>query len=599
MKFQEFAKLLQELENLSSRNEMVVVLAEFLQKLSEEEIQPVMYMMKGRIVPGFIPIEFNFSTKLLLKALEKGFDNSMDELNKELASLGDIGSVAEVVSTSAKTPKSGLKIQEVYERLMELANLEGTGSQEAKQQVFVELTKALDPISTKYVARIITGKMRLGMSDKTVLDALSWVLTGDKSKRELLDMAYGVRSDLGLIAKLVLAGKEKKLESLKVQPGIPVASKLVEREKSPEAVFERLGECLSQPKYDGLRTQIHFSKKGFDAVGSSKQKQNGNHMMDLGVQAQNNVRIFSRNMEPLTDMFPDIVEEMSKYDVDSAVLDAEAIGYDPKTGKFFPFQETIKRKRKYGVGKKAKQVPVKVFVFDILQINGKDVTTEHIQERIKILDKLVKENGSSIIVKSETDLIKSAKGLESGLKEALDDGLEGIIAKDVQSQYVPGTRNYDWIKLKANIYDDLVDSIDCVVLGYYYGEGARAKFGAGAFLVGVYNKKKDRFESIAKVGSGIKDDELKGYVEQVDALRVDELPKNVKIKKELMPDVLCRPEIVVVVDADEISKSKLHTAGAKKDGRGFSLRFPRLKEWGRVDKEAEGVTSVEEIAGMR
>lgn len=575
---------------------MTEVLAKLLKELKPTEVKSAMYLLQGRIMPKFIPLEFNFSTKLLARNLSSGFNVDLDEVNKKLAKLGDIGLVAESIVEGRKTKVEGnITITEVYEALLELAQLEGTGSQEAKGQMFIGLAKGLDPVSLRYVARIITGKMRLGLSDKTVLDALSWSIAGDKSLRKQVERAYGVRSDLGVISELVLTRGVKALDRLKLEVGTPLASKLVEREGSVEATFKRLGVCFVQAKYDGLRTQIHYSDKGFKDKPRNLPTNLG---FEFEEKQDEKVRIFSRNMEPLTAMFPDIAEAVSKLGVKSVVLDAEAIGYDSKTGKFFPFQETIQRKRKYGVGKKVSQIPIKVFVFDILTLNGKDLTQEKLESRIAVLKKLLSDKlakKQSVLVFSESVLIKDEKTMEKIFRRDLKLGLEGIIAKDRDSTYDPGTRNYDWIKLKANIHDELVDTIDCVVLGYYHGRGARAKFGAGAFLVGVYNKKKDQFESIAKVGTGIKDEDWEGYVDQIKKIQINKLADNVVISKELMPDVLCRPEIVVVVAADEITKSKGHTAGRGKDGRGFSLRFPRLKEWGRVDKKPEQVTSVEEI----
>lgn len=617
MQFSQFAEKLKELEKISSRNDMTEVISGMLSDLrveNGEEVRPIMYMLTGRIVPIFIPLEFNFSTKLLIRALGKGAGVDGKELESDFGELGDLGLVAEAWHEKLDGKDLGLGIKDVYERLMEFAVVEGKGSQDEKIKLYLDLIRSVDAVSAGYISRIITGKLRLGFSGKTILDALSWSVSGDKSHREKIERAYGVYADFGLIAELVLAKDFDGLAALKVEAGIPVVSKLVQRESSVEKVFERIPKSIIQYKYDGMRTQIHFSKKGFNQVIKKKKAESSQAMFgfaDSSASEKENeeVRIFSRNLEPLTDMFPDIVKVLADLEdegISSAVFDAEAIGVDPKTGKFIPFQETMKRKRKYEVGKTAGDIPVKVYIFDLLFLNGEDLTQLPFEDRLSRLTKLFKKKflkKQNVLVVSDSPIIDSFEEMDGMFKDALDKGLEGLIVKDPESVYAPGTRNYDWIKLKANIDSGLIDTVDCVVLGYYYGKGSRAKFGAGAFLVGVYNKEKDRFESIAKVGSGIKEDEWGKFIADMDALKVDKLPENVSVRKELVPDVICKPEIVVVVDADEITKSKLHSAGAddKEDGNnvaGYSLRFPRLKEWGRIDKNPEDVTSVEEISGI-
>ncbi|MBD3280961.1 ATP-dependent DNA ligase [Candidatus Dojkabacteria bacterium] len=605
MKFYNFAKILVILEQSSSRNEMTEILAGFLQALDTEEVRPVMYMLTGRIAPKFIPLEFNFSTKLLLRGLEKASDIGIGEIENLMAEKGDVGLVAEELALKQKRKVDELEIKVLFEKLTRLASLEGSGSQSAKIGQFAEIYALLDPVSIKYVSRMIVGKLRLGLNDKTILDSLSWAAFGDKSYRKQLDYSYGVRADIGDIGELVLEKRLEELEALAIEPGTPVSSKLVERDKSVEAVFERIPKSIIQPKYDGLRLQIHYSKSGFEdemqLVAEASTIQFNLGQIDSAKDSK--VRIFSRNMEPLTDMFPDVVAEIEgKADrlPEAFVLDAEAIGYDPDTGKYTPFQETIKRKRKYGVKEKSESVPVKVHVFDILYTDKEDISQKAFSDRLEQLEKL--SNGpfgnSNILEASESLKIDSLEEMEKVFVDYLGEGLEGVIVKDPESKYLPGTRNFDWIKLKANINSKLVDTIDAVVLGYYYGTGARAKHGIGAFLVGVYNEELDRFESIAKVGSGIKDDEWEQIVKDLEEVEANKLSENVEIKKELMPDVLVEPKIVVVVEADEITKSKLHTAGQDKKGVGYSLRFPRLKEWNRQDKDPEQISNVSEIASL-
>ncbi len=596
MLFSEFAKLLQKLENTPSRNEMVKLMADFLKLLKPEEVAPAMYMLKGRVSPGFVPLEFNFSTNLLIKAISEGFKRDLSEIKMQNANLGDIGLVLETIVDKSS---SDVSLLSVYEHLVAIAQVEGKGAQKIKSKMFVEIVKNLDKVSSKFVCRIVVGGLRIGMSDKTILEALSWVSSGDKSLKKEIEKAFGLRSDLGEIAKIILIDGVSGLESITIRPGVPVASKLVQREKSSRSALERMEVALVQPKYDGLRLQAHFDNDGFD----NNMNRFSGDLLNLGFEFKEDqiekVRLFSRNMESLTEMFPDVVSEISKLGVDSIVLDCEAIGVDPKTGSFISFQETVKRKRKYDIKAKSEDTPIKVFVFDILYLNSKDVSQLKLSERMGLLEELFKKDQfrkSAIFEFSKTEVFDDFKKLESTFRGYLKEGLEGVIIKDPNSKYLPGTRNYDWIKIKANTYSELVDDIDCVILGYYKGRGARAKFGVGAFLVGVYNQNTEKFESVAKVGSGVKDDEWERFAKEVDKIKVEKLPQNVSLDKSLMPDVICEPQIVVVVNADEISKSKVHSAGRDDSGQGYSLRFPRLKEWRRMDKSPVDITTVEEIS---
>lgn len=591
MQFQKFAEFLSKIEQTSGRNEMMESLAQFLVELSAEEIAPVMYLMQGRLLPNYVGLEFNFSQKLGQRAIVDAGIGSETEVNKAFADAGDLGDAVNKLKT--KDQKTSIDITTVYDELMDLAKLEGKGSQEAKIKKFGELMLELDPLSAKYVARVITGSLRLGLSDKTVLDALSWAKAGDKSLRTDLDKAYGAKADIGELAKLVLksdlSSLPQLLRNIKLEPGTPVASKLVERESSAEATFERMGTCLVQPKLDGLRCQIHLLPKE-NVLG-------------------HRVEIFSRNMESLTEMFPDIVEAAQKLPAKSAIIDSEAIGYDFENDAYLPFQQTIQRKRKYDVSEAAESIPVRSMAFDLLYIDGEDISQEKLEVRMQKLELLLENKAQNIIVPLETIQLDSADKLDAYFQEKIGAGLEGVIVKKLGTTYDPGTRNFDWIKLKANTQAEMVDTIDAVVIGYFRGQGARAKFGIGALLVALYSDDDDKFYSVAKVGTGMSDEQWKTIKSDLQPLEVSSQPESVVVDKILHPDVWVKPEIVMEIDADQITRSPGHTAArgvpAKFEeaanvgieNRGLSLRFPRMKVWKR-DKKATQATSVTELLRM-
>ncbi|MCA9383183.1 ATP-dependent DNA ligase [Candidatus Dojkabacteria bacterium] len=579
MQFNDLCEYLVKLEDLSSRNEMTEILVELFSKLEGKEIDQAIYFMQGRIAPLYEPIEFNLSIKLVLKALEAHSSNN--DIQALFKKLGDVGLVAEEVNKDSGLSK--YSITSIFEHLNEIAEIEGTNSQSAKQTLLQELAQNTSGLELKYITRIIVGKLRLGLSDKTFLDALSWYLSGDKSLRAEIERAYGVNADLGYVARLVIEGGVEAIKDIHLTPGIPVASKLVQREATPQTLFERLGDCYIQPKYDGLRLQVHYDKNG---LGEEKVS-----MSLLGAEKKT-VKMFSRNMENLTYMMPDVIEQVELLGVESIIFDSEAIGFDPSSGELVSFQETISRKRKTGIIEAAKATPLKVFAFDILHINGRDLMQTGLEERLQILKEVVDSGKSENIEFAESVLVKSAEELDAKFKEYTDAGLEGLIAKDLGTLYEPGTRNYDWIKLKVKAQKELADTVDAVVLGYYSGRGVRAKFGIGALLIGCYDNKNDKYLSLAKLGTGIKDSDWPIFKKALDEISVDALAENVEIDKQVMPDVLVRPEIVVVVEADEVTVSKVHGYVGKD---GLSLRFPRLKQFAREDKDPEQITTVEEL----
>jgi len=293
-------------------------------------------------------------------------------------------------------------------------------------------------------------------------------------------------------------------------------------------------------------------------------------------------------------MFPDLTRKLLALPVKSIICEGEAIGYDPNEGTFLPFQETVKRKRKHGIEKAVSDFPLKLFLFDLLYLNGKELLQEIHEQRRKKLEQLFKKFKSHQIFVTEEVKIKNVEELREYFANAIASGLEGLVVKRSDAIYQPGKRNFNWIKLKRQEEGQLEDTIDCVILGYYSGKGRRAAFGIGAFLVGVYLKKEDIFQTIAKIGTGLKDEGWKELKRRCDAIQVKKKPINVECAKELVPDVWVAPEIVCLVRADEISLSPLHAAGKTKKNLGFALRFPRFMGY-RLDKSSQEATHVKEI----
>ncbi len=598
MDFNEVANIFEQIEKTNSRNEVTQILADFYKKLTKEEGQIVSYMVLGRVAPFFLDSEFNYSEKSLLTLLENYSKLHLANfnINEKRIELGDIGDTVKELSEQAGFSSKKPSVEEIYDTLWGIVNIQGTGSVERKNSVVLETIQKLSPLEAKYFVRIICGQLRFGINYKTLLDVFSFVISGSKGVREELDRAYGVSADIGYIYS-VIAGKseEKAIESLKdvkLQPGIPVLPRLVERVGSFEETFDRTGTpALIQPKFDGLRCQIHkYREEDFEKREYIWKKYIQKESVGLFDMASDSVQVklFTRNLEDVTKMFPEIVESAKQVKDTSFILDSEALGF--KDGKFLPFQETMQRRRKYGVEDTSKDIPVKAMIFDVLYLNGKDLIDTDTKKRIEILEE-IKMGGSLEIC--ETKEVEDLDSLMNVFNENVEKGYEGVIAKMQTGGYLPGVRNYDWIKLKKSMMGSLVDTVDLVCVGYYHGSGRRSDLGVGAILGALYNEETDGYEAICKVGTGFSDEQLRNIKEQLAAKTVEDQPKSILCPENLKPDVWVYPEVVFTVEADEITRR----LGDENIGGGLSLRFPRLVEWDR-DKSGNDATRVRELVSM-
>ena len=564
MRFVEFAGYLDKLEATSSRLSLIETLSELFKKTPALEIEKTVYLIQGRIAPFFAPIEIGMAEKSVAASLANTFGSEKEKVITLYNKLGDMGKAAFELAKNSKG--SDIAVSDVFETLTQIAHSGGEGSVEKKQSLLSDLLKRVDAASAKHLVRIPLGNTRLGIGDPTILDALATARLGDKSNRKLLEGAYNRTSDLGLIAKTLWEKGLSAVERLAVRVGSPIRSELCERLPNPQKVIEKMKEVDVQYKYDGFRVQIH--KDG------------------------ENVRMFSRNLEEMTHMFPELIKAtLEQVKAKTVILDTEALAYNPDSEEFLPFQETTKRRRKHGIEEAAAKLPLKAFVFDVLYKDGKQLLDEPLTARMKILKETIKDDG--VLIRTENQTVKDPKTLTLLLEDAISKGLEGLVVKKLESKYEAGGRNFNWVKLKRHSDGELSDTIDCVILGYITGRGKRTAFGAGALLVGVYDKDKDEFVSISRIGTGLTDEEWREIHKRADKIRVNHKPA--RINSLIVPSVWIEPKIVIEILADEITRSPLHTAGKTETEPGFALRFPRLVSFREDDKKPEDATDVGEI----
>ena len=603
MRFKILAGFFDRIEKVSSRLKMTDLLADLFKESDSDEIARVVYLCQGQLAPAYKQIEIGFGEKFVEEAIAKAAGYDKGDVQKLFKKKGDLGLVAEELIGKKKQSSlfsAELTMEKVFRNLMKIASSEGKGSQPLKIKLLAELLNSASPVEARYLIRIPLGSLRLGAGDSTIMDGFAKNLLGEAKKekklvkevkaglkekkkekreaeferklrlrvREMIEAKYNVHSDLGSLAEKLKRHGLDGLKRISIQPGIPIRPTLAERLPSAKEIVEKLGKCAVEAKYDGFRLAVH--KDG------------------------SKVSIFSRRQENVTEMFPEIVEAVGKQiKAEDAIFEGEALAFNEETQEYYPFQVTIQRKRKYGIGKMAKEFPLTLFAFDLLYASGKNLMGLPFKERRERLGKVIGK-GKTI---SLTDAIvtDSAERMDQYFNESVEKGLEGIIAKDLGAEYIAGARKYSWIKLKRSYKGELSDTVDTVIIGFFKGKGKRTQFGLGGLLTAVYDEKSRSFKSLAKIGTGMTEEMLVELHKMLSKIKHSGKPKNVD--SVLEPDVWVEPHYVVEVNADEITKSPVHTAGKKGEKPGFALRFPRLVKI-RQDKGPREATTVKEIASM-
>jgi len=574
MLMSEIAEYLERIENTRSKLEMTDILSELFKKCKSNEIAKLVYILQGRIKPPFTGIYLGIGEKYIIDAIALASGYPKKQVGQYYKKSGDIGKTAEHFIASKKQSSLSyekLSLIHAHESLLKITEISGAGSQKIKIKKLAELFMKTSPLGARYLARFANGKLRLGVGDPTILDALSVYLAGSKSKRKSIERAYNLCSDLGYVAELVVKDPSK-IDKFKLRIFSPIRPALAERLPNANAIFAKLGPCYVDSKYDGMRMMIH--RKG------------------------DRVEIYSRRLDRITDMFPDVVRNALKLKAKEFIIDGEALAYNEKEHRYFSFQETMQRKRKYGIKEEAEKLPLNVFAFDLLYKNGRDYIDKPFRVRRKELERLIDKNNEGIKISAIT-FANSAKEIQDYFDECISQHLEGIIAKDPNAPYVTGARKFSWIKLKKSYAGEIQDTFDVAILGYYRGKGSRARFDFGGVLCGVYNPKRDMFETITKVGSGFTEEQMREFSKMLSKIRVKEKPNNVD--SNMTPDYWVEPKYVITVAADNITLSPNHTCGIKenKQGKGYALRFPRMIMLRPLkDKDAYDSTTTKEIVEM-
>ncbi|MEM0494867.1 MAG: ATP-dependent DNA ligase [Thermofilum sp.] len=575
----------EKIEETTSRIAMTDYLVALFKKTPTEMLDKVIYLTQGQLRPDFEGVELGVAEKLCLRAIAKAGGIPLSTVEELYKKLGDAGLVAETLLSKPKQSASllgflgveeqraELTVSQVYNALMRIALASGEGAQEVKVGTLSSLLSSAKPKEAKYIVRTVTGKLRLGIADMTILDALAVAFTGSKAARDVVEKAYTKHPDLGHIARLLAEKGLDAVRNIKVTVGIPVLPMLAERLADPREILAKLGgTCLAEYKYDGERVQVH--KKG------------------------DKVLLFSRRLENITHHYPDVVESMQRLKAGECIVEGEIVAYSPDTGDLLPFQELMHRRRKYDVERAMKEYPVKVYLFDAIYVDGEELIDRPLSERRKILESIVPEGDENLLL-SKSKVVSDPRELVLFFEEAVSDGCEGIMCKSLaqQSVYQMGARGWLWIKFKRDYRMEMTDTVDLVVVGAFHGRGKRA--GAyGALLMAAYDPKNDVFKTVCKVGSGFTDEDLAKLPSLLEPYRIPH--RHPRVFSKMDADVWFVPAVVLEVIGAEITLSPLHTCalGALEEGAGLAIRFPRFTGRYRLDKKPEQATTEDELVEM-
>ncbi|MDR2719784.1 MAG: ATP-dependent DNA ligase [Nitrososphaerota archaeon] len=564
------------IEATTKRLEMTDILVDLLKNTPKEDVAKIVYLTQGKLYPDFMGIEIGIAEKLAIKALVRASGRKESEILSDLQKTGDLGEAAEIQLAKKKQStffSKTLTVEHVYETFDKMAKTMGSGAVDMKLAVFAGLLSDASPKEAKYLIRTVTGNLRLGIADMTVLEALAIAYGGGKEARDPIERAYNICSDLGRVSNTLVREGLEAVRGIQVMVFEPIRPMLAERLSSPEEILEKTnGKCLAEYKYDGERIQAH--KQG------------------------NNVSLYSRRLENISSQYPDVVDLIKKQvKANEAIFEAECVAVDTDTGDLRPFQELMHRRRKYGIKNAMEQYPISLFAFDLLFVDGKDLTREPLTTRRIALEETVNKNIHLQIATQRA--VNNPKDLEDFFEQAIGEGCEGLMCKSIarDSVYQAGNRGWLWIKYKRDYKGEMTDTCDLVVVGAFHGRGKRV--GAyGALLLATYNPEKDLFETVTKCGTGFTEKDIADLYTILQNHVIAH--KHSRVLSMVDADVWFEPSVVLEVLGAEVTLSPIHMCAMDsiRKNSGFAIRFPRFTGKYRTDKNSQDATASKEIVEM-
>lgn len=527
--YMKLVEIYEKISSTASRLEKTEIIANFLKEIKEtdpEGIYDITLLLQGKIFPSWSDKEMGISTQLIIKALSKLLGENTKYIEDKLASVGDMGEITqELVENNKQVTffKVPLTVKKVVDNLRKTETISGSKSQNKKLNYILELYTSADPLEAKYITRTITEKLRIGVGEGTLVDAIAQSYDIDK---EIVDRAYMLSNDMGEVAQRASISVSE-LKKLTITPGKPIKPMLAQLSPGINESIIEMEKVICETKYDGIRVQIHHSN--------------------------NETKIFTRRLENVTNALPEVVEYIEEALPDKDfIVEGEVIA--TKDNKPISFQYILQRvKRKYDIEKMREKIPLKIFLFDVLYYE-KPVAEKSIGDRRELLEKIV--NTSEDVELSTMKIVTSENinDAEELFKWSIDAGHEGIMFKDITSPYSPGKRGKNMLK-----YKPVRETLDCVITGGTYGKGKRANF-FGSYLISLFDEEDGEYKTLAHAATGMDDDMLATLTERMEKLVISRNEQKVTFK----------PEVILEVAYSEIVESNEYESG-------YSLRFPAIK----------------------
>jgi DNA ligase-1 len=574
MKYETVAEAFSDLEGASGRLALIERLAGLLAQTPDRLLPVVCYLSQGLIAPEFAGVDLGVAEKLAIRAVATAAGLGAAEVAGRVREIGDLGQAAEQLLAAGGPQTATLTVVTVVNTLREMANAAGPGSQGRKLDLLGGLLTAATPLEARYLLRLVTGNLRLGIGTPTILDALAQVHAGGRADRKVLERAYNICCDLGLVASRLVAGGLAAVGQIEVQPGHPVRAMLAQRLSDATEILAKLGgECSAEYKYDGVRVQAHRTAGG-------------------------EIELYTRRLERISSQFPDVVELLAAgLGPAEAIVEGEVVAYDADAAELRPFGEVMLRRRKHGIEQAIRDVPVGLFCFELLYADGRDLTQLPYPQRRAALAAAI--TPSARLRLTTASLVTGPAALDAAFEQAITDGCEGLVCKSTgpAAVYQAGSRGWQWIKLKRDYRTELSDTVDLTVVGGYAGRGRRAG-GYGAVLLAAYDADADMFRAVSKCGAGFSDADLAELPGRLAPLLAAQRPARVDARQE--PDVWFEPGLVLEILSAELTLSPNYTAGwgAVKDDSGLAMRFPRFTGRWRDDKAPEDATTTRELVQL-
>jgi DNA ligase-1 len=557
MRYSELTEAYEQLEKTPAKLAKKDIISRVLKSAPPGQLPKLVLLLIGRPFPAWSEEKLGVAGQLMIRAISKSIGVKPSEVTSKFNEIGDLGKTVEWLKGKKQQRtlmKKELTVDHVFESLQSIARQSESGSQERKLNLVVGLLAHASPKEARYIARTVLEELRVGVAEGIVRDAISDAFGIDV---KVVEAAWSLLPDYGEIARIAKERGEGGLKRVRMEIGRPIIVLLAEKAPDLKSAIEAYENLVMEYKYDGMRVQIH--KKG------------------------DRVWLFTRRLESVTKAFPDLVELAKEcIKADNAIVEGEVLAIDPKTRRPMPFQMLSTRiKRKHGIEKAAKEIPIQVNLFDAVYIEGRNLFDSPLRERREELRRIVKPMPGRFQFAEQLST-KDLEKAEKFYKDALEAGQEGLIVKNLDALYVPGRRVAGgWLKVKP-----VMENLDLVIIGGTWGTGKRAGW-LGSLVLGCRDPGTGKFLECGMLGTGLK--EKKSAEGDV---TLEELTRMLKpyIEAEKDSQVAIRPKVVVEVAYEEIQKSPTYSSG-------WALRFPRFIRL-RPDKSPEEADSRERIKAL-